>query len=106
MPIELNNENFESEVLKSDKPVIVDFWAPWCGPCRILGPRFEELSKEMTDVKFCKVNVDENQDLAEKYNIMSIPTLVLFDKGQVKGNIIGAMSKDSLKEKIKMVFKV
>lgn len=100
MPIELNNENFESEVIKSDKPVIVDFWAPWCGPCRMLGPRFEELSKEITDVKFCKVNVDENQDIAEKYQIMSIPTLIMFKNGQVSGKIIGAMSKDSLKEKI------
>lgn len=100
MPIEVNEKNFDEEVLKADK-VIVDFWAPWCGPCKILGPRFEELSKEMTEIKFFKVNVDENQNLAEKYDIMSIPTLIIFEKGEVKGNIIGAVSKDSLKEKIK-----
>ncbi|MEM2139281.1 MAG: thioredoxin [Candidatus Woesearchaeota archaeon] len=105
MPIELNNENFENEVLKAER-VIVDFWAPWCGPCKILGPRFEELSKEMPNVKFCKVNVDENQDLADKYQIMSIPTLLMFEKGQQKGTIIGAMSKDAMKEKIKMTFNI
>ena len=103
MPIEANDSNFETEVLKSDK-AIVDFWAEWCGPCRVLGPRFEELSKEMTDIKFFKVNVDNNQQTAAKFEIRSIPTLLLFKKGQMVGKIIGALPKDSLKQKIEQVF--
>ena len=100
MPVEVNDANFKSEVLDSDKPVIVDFWAEWCGPCRVLGPRFKELSKEMTDIKFCKMDVDANQETAGKFGIRSIPTLLMFKKGEVVGNIIGALPKDSLKEKI------
>ncbi len=103
MPIEVSDTTFEQEVLKSDKPVIVDFWAPWCGPCKILGPRFEELSNEMTNIKFCKVNVDDNQNTAEKYEIRSIPSLIIFNKGQIAGKIIGAMSKEAIKEKINTV---
>ena len=103
MPIEVNDSNFETEVLKSDK-AIVDFWAEWCGPCKVLGPRFEELSNEMTDVKFFKVNVDNNQQTAAKFEIRSIPTLLLFKKGELAGKIIGALPKDSLKQKIEQVF--
>ena len=103
MPIEVNDDNFETEVLKSDK-AIVDFWAEWCGPCKVLGPRFEELSNEMTDVKFFKVNVDNNQQTAAKFEIRSIPTLLLFKKGELAGKIIGALPKDSLKQKIEQVF--
>ncbi|MCM2324877.1 MAG: thioredoxin [Candidatus Woesearchaeota archaeon] len=96
----VTDDNFESEVLKSEKPVIVDFWAEWCGPCRILGPRFEELSKEMTKVKFVKLNVDENQGTAAEYGIRSIPTLLIFKDGEVAGNIVGALPKEMLKAKI------
>ena len=97
---EVNDDNFEQEVLKSDKPVIVDFWAEWCGPCRILGPRFEELSEEIKDVKFCKLDVDKNQQTSMKYNVRSIPTLLMFKDGEVAGNIIGAYPKDMIKQKI------
>ena len=103
MPVEVNDSNFETEVLKSDK-AIVDFWAEWCGPCRVLGPRFEELSNEMTDVKFFKVNVDNNQQTAAKFEIRSIPTILLFKIGQMVGKIIGALPKDALKQKIEQVF--
>ncbi len=98
--LQVTDANFESEVLKSDKPVIVDFWAEWCGPCRILGPRFEELSKEMKDIKFAKLNVDENQETSGNFGIRSIPTLLIFHKGEVVGNIIGALPKEMLKQKI------
>lgn len=100
MPVNVTDESFEKEVLKSDKPVIVDFWAEWCGPCRILGPRFEELSREMPDVKFCKFNVDENQETAGSFGIMSIPTLLIFRKGQLADRVIGALPKESLRKKI------
>lgn len=93
-------KTWEIDVINSDVPVFVDFWAEWCGPCRMLGPRFEELSKEMTNVKFGKVNVDENQDTAGKFGIRSIPTMLVFKKGEVAGTIVGALPKDALKEKI------
>jgi thioredoxin 1 len=102
MPIEVTDDSFDKEVVQSAQPVIVDFWAEWCGPCRMLGPRFEELSNEMKDIKFCKLNVDENQVTAAKFGIRSIPTMLMFKEGKVAGNIIGALPKDSLKEKIKM----
>jgi len=100
---EVNDDNFETEVIKADK-AIVDFWAEWCGPCRVLGPRFEELSNEIKDVKFFKVNVDNNQQTAQKFQIRSIPTLLMFKNGQLAGKIIGALPKDSLKMKIEQVF--
>lgn len=98
--LKITDETFEKEVLKSDKPVLVDFWAEWCGPCRIIGPRLEELSEEMTDVKFCKLNVDDNNETAGKFGIRAIPTMLVFKDGKVVGNMVGALPKDSLKEKI------
>jgi thioredoxin 1 len=100
MPVEVNDSNFEAEVVKSDKPVIVDFWAEWCGPCKMLGPRFEELSNEMKDIKFCKLDVDNNQETAGKFGIRSIPTLLMFKGGEVVGNIVGALPKEMLQQKI------
>ena len=95
--IELNNANFDKEVLKSGVPVVVDFWAEWCGPCRRFSPTIEELSKEYTKLKFCALNTDENNEIAQKYNIMSIPTVLLFKNGSVNAMSVGAIPKDALK---------
>jgi len=91
-------EQWQNEVLNSDKPVFVDFWAEWCGPCRIVSPTVEELSKEYNDkVNFVKVNVDKNNELASKYNVFSIPTLAIFRNGKIIAQTAGAASKESLR---------
>lgn len=95
----VTKENFESEVLKSDIPVLVDFWATWCGPCRMLAPVLEEIAEE-GNVKVGKVNVDEEGELALKFNVMSIPMLVLFKDGQAVKSAVGYMSKEQLKEEM------
>ena len=89
-------DNFQMEVLQSEKPVLVDFWASWCGPCMMLGPVVEELAETVTDVKICKVNVDEQMDLAQQFKVVSIPMLILFKDGQVAAKDIGVKSKDEL----------
>ena len=95
----MTNDTFESEVLKSGKPVLVDFWAEWCGPCRVFSPIIDDVSKDYEGrVKFFKLNTDENSDIAVKYNIMSIPTVLLFEKGEVKAMSVGALPKESLKK--------
>lgn len=96
--IHLENENFD-ELIK-DK-VVVDFFATWCGPCKMLGPVFEELSTEINDIKFIKVDIDEHEDLCRKYKVMSVPTLIVFDKGKEAKRNIGFIPKDKLKEFIK-----
>lgn len=97
----LTPQNFEGEVLKSNVPVLVDFWAEWCGPCKMIAPIVDELSQELAGkLKVTKLNVDDAQELAAKYNIMSIPTLLLFKDGEPVEQIVGAMSKDQLLEKI------
>ena len=93
--LELNAENFEAEVLQSDKPVLVDFWAEWCGPCRMVAPVLEEIAAEKDDVVIAKLNVDENQELAFKFGVQSIPTFILFTNGEVTGRLMGAMPKAS-----------
>ena len=91
-----NLENFENEVLKSDKPVLVDFWASWCGPCRELGPVVDALGEELTDVKVVKINVDEERELAKKYRIFSIPTLVVIKNGQAVNKSVGVKSREAI----------
>jgi thioredoxin 1 len=101
MAIQLSDGNFEAEVLKSDLPVLVDFWAPWCGPCRAMGPVIDELTNEYAEqVKVAKMNVDENPATPSKYGIRAIPTLILFKGGEVVEQITGAVSKSSIKEMI------
>ncbi|MGN0632784.1 MAG: thioredoxin [Oscillospiraceae bacterium] len=100
--INLTNENFTAEVLESDKPVLVDFWAPWCGPCRMLGPVISEIAKQYSGkVKVCKVNVDEQNELAVKYGISSIPTLKLFKNGEVTDTSIGFVPKAKIESMLK-----
>lgn len=100
----LDDKNFREEVLKSELPVLVDFWAPWCGPCKIVGPIVEELAIEYAGkLKVGKLNVDDNQQTAGQYGIMSIPTLAFFKKGQVVKTIIGAQGKDALKRAVEEI---
>lgn len=97
MAMEFTDANFEQEVLKSDKPVFVDFWAPWCGPCQMMGPVVDQLAEEAKGAKVGKVNVDENPATAQKYGIMSIPTMKIFKDGQVVKEFVGMQGKDVLK---------
>ena len=94
--IEVNKDNFENEVLKSDKKVLVDFNADWCGPCRMLRPIIEKVAEDRDDVKFVSINIDDEDELAEKYNVSSIPCLVLFDDGKETKRSIGLISKDNI----------
>jgi len=102
MALQLNEDNFEAEVLNSSKPVLVDFWAEWCGPCKMISPLIDDLASEMGDTAVvAKVNVDEAQALAAKYGVRSIPFLLFFKDGEVKDQIVGAnVTKDSLKAKL------
>ena len=102
--IEVGDSSFEAEVLQSDKPVLVDFWAPWCGPCRAIAPIVEELAEDFGDkVKFTKCNVDENPTTPTKYGIKSIPTLIFFKDGEIQDKVIGIVAKSRLEEMISQV---
>jgi thioredoxin 1 len=97
---DVTDNNFQAEVLESDTPVLVDFWAPWCGPCRIIAPSLEEINDENDNLRVVKLNVDENQQTAAQYNVMSIPTLIVFKNGQPAKTIIGAMPKKRLEQEL------
>ena len=95
---EFTDANFDEDVLKSSEPVLVDFWAPWCGPCRMISPLVEDVAKEYDGkVKVGKLNVDENTNTPSKYNVRGIPTLIIFKAGEIKEQIVGAVSKDKIK---------
>ena len=91
--ISVNKNNFNQEVLNSDKPVLMDFWAPWCGPCRMVAPLVEEIAKERSDIKVVIINVDEEQELAMQFGVMSIPTLVVMKDGKIVNQVTGARPK-------------
>jgi len=94
--VNINQANFESEVLNSEKKVLLDFWAPWCGPCRMVSPIVDAIAEERSDIKVGKVNVDNEEELAVRFGIMSIPTLMVFENGKSVKTVIGARSKEEL----------
>lgn len=97
----LTKENFENEVLKADQTVLVDFWATWCGPCKMIAPIIEEIANERSDIKVCKVNVDEQGELSIKYGVMSIPTLMIFKNGEAVQTAIGYRPKEEIEALLK-----
>lgn len=94
--INISKNNFQKEVINSDKKVLLDFWAPWCGPCRMVGPIVEEIADERPDIKVGKINVDEEVELASQFGIMSIPTLVVIEKGEIVNRAMGARPKEAI----------
>lgn len=101
MVTEITQANFEAEVLNSDKPVLVDFWASWCGPCKMLSPVVDEIAAENPDVKVCKINVDDEPGLAGQFNVMSIPTLLVFKDGKVAASSVGVRPKNMILDLLK-----
>ncbi|MBS3148424.1 thioredoxin [Candidatus Woesearchaeota archaeon] len=101
--MEVSEANFEKEVLKSEKPVVVDYWAPWCSPCKMIAPVFEKLSGEMKSVKFAKVNVDDNTQLAHDQGVMGIPCLIIYKNGEEADRIVGFQGEAQLKQKLTKV---
>ena len=96
----VTDNNFQAEVIESDTPVLVDFWAPWCGPCRVVAPVLEEIAAERDDVRIVKLNVDENQQTAAQYEVLSIPTMILFRDGQVATKVVGALPRKRLEAQL------
>ena len=97
---EVTDTNFQAEVIESDQPVLVDFWAPWCGPCRVVAPVLEEINSERDDLRIVKLNIDDNQQTAANFEVLSIPTLILFKNGQVAKKVIGAYPKKRLEAEL------
>ena len=97
---EVTDNNFQAEVIESERPVLVDFWAPWCGPCRVVAPVLEEIASERPDLRIVKLNVDENQQTAASFQVLSIPTLILFKGGQPVKTVIGAHPKKKLEQEL------
>ncbi|MGB2875081.1 MAG: thioredoxin [Gaiellaceae bacterium] len=100
MPEPVTEQTFESEVLSSDQPVLVDFWAEWCGPCHAIAPVLDEIAAERTDIKIVKLNIDEEPGVAQRYGVMSIPTLILFKDGEPAAAAVGAMPKSMLEQRL------
>lgn len=94
--IHVDKQNFQNEVMESDKPVLLDFWAPWCMPCRMVGPILEEIAEERSDIKVGKINVDEQPELAREFQVMSIPTLIVIKNGKIVNQSVGAMQKEAI----------
>jgi thioredoxin 1 len=97
---DVTDTTFQAEVIEADQPVLVDFWAPWCGPCRVVGPVLEEIAAERDDLKIVKLNIDENQQTAAAFEVLSIPTLILFKHGQVAKKVVGAYPKRKLEAEL------
>lgn len=100
--ININKNNFQEEVLNSDKPVLLDFWAGWCGPCRMVSPIVDEIAEERSDIKVCKINVDEQQELAASFGVMSIPTLVVMKNGKIVNQSAGARPKAQILQMLQL----
>jgi thioredoxin 1 len=97
---EVTDANFQAEVIESEQPVLVDFWAPWCGPCRVVGPVLEEIASERTDLRIVKLNVDENQQTAAAFQVLSIPTMILFKGGQAVKTVVGAYPRKKIEAEL------